>query len=539
MPKRRLSRKTRSPALRTVLDNPALPAFVRSLGPRTLARMCQRMGVRDAAAVMALAPTQQLLQALDVSVWKSPRPGLPEAFQASALIDWIGAWLEIGSAFTAEQLAAVSDEDLTLYLSHVIQVSTTAMWGFERSTEIGNLDRIYAPSDDEMAYGSYVVRARKNEEWETIRAALDAMWSDAPERLLRLFAQITGDESMLAPDPNREGSTRDSISRRESSGERRGHVTATGARAFLTFGTRRSIEDLVSLSEYDLETRRHISGLATTEEAEPQDRPFAHDPAFTETEPSENRLTLVHTDHLNDPDPLHLAALRLSLEAAGLIDRPAKPRLLQHEGAFNQLPIVKLVEQLADEHPMAFDARARELAYLASVLIAGIAVEDRPFVPEEARSAALATCNLGLEVAEARGERVRIEAEPGLVGLFLVGWRALTEVPGRVLNAFTDSLTALRLESLDPLHVWLVEQAEGSVSDLREAISKQDFTAAREAVTVLGFVFDPKVCREIVPLLDELPHLSAGEHGAQWIDSLQALERVGQLAHRLFANYRT
>src|SRR6185437_2306190 len=152
------------------------------------------------------------------------------------------------------------DADLTLYFSHLLRVTTLDMWGFERSTEIGDLDRIYAPSYHESAYGHYVATAAEPSHWETVRAALDALWQHAPERLLHLFSLLSADESMLAPQSNRESDHRDFASQRETTRERHGHVTAAGAQAFLTLANLPP-EHLLTLSEYDLETSRHLDML--------------------------------------------------------------------------------------------------------------------------------------------------------------------------------------------------------------------------------------------------------------------------------------
>jgi hypothetical protein len=496
MPTKQVSRETRS--LRAVMDNPALPALIQSLPARDLAQLCARIGIGDAMHIMALAPAERLVQALEASVWKTPRPGVSEIFDPRELVEWIGAWLDIGEAFTAQRLAAVPDENLMLYLSQLASVTTAAMWGFERSTEIEDLERIYAPSYDETAYGPYVVSARRHEDWEILRGSLDAMWAAAPQRLLHLLAQLVGDESMVAPQRNRDSANDDVASARETAHERRGYVTASGARAFLA-QARSPLEDLAVLSDYDQETRRHLAGLAAATDSGPS-------PAAPE------------------PDIVHLAALHTALEAAGLLEPPTERLLLAHEAASRQLPIVRLLQALAEDDTAQFDARGRELAYLGGVLIAGIAVDGSTLSASDARDAALATCNLGLETLRSHGERVRIDREPGLLRLFLVGFSVLSVLPAKVAQSFVRSLKTLRKANPEPLHEWLVEQAEVLVADLNEAVRKGDFAAAREAATALGFVFEPRACRAVVPLLDELPRLGAA-HGnaATWIASLTAM----------------
>jgi hypothetical protein len=508
MPTKHVSRETRS--LRAVLDNPALPALIQSLPARDLAQLCGRIGIGDATHIMALAPAERLVQALETSVWKTPRPGLSEVFDPRELIDWIHAWLDIGETFTAQRLAAVPDENLMLYLSQLAIVTTAPMWGFERSTEIGDLDRIYAPSYDETAYGPYMVSARRQEDWEILRGSLDAMWADVPQRLLHLFAQLSGDESMLAPQRNRESTNDDLVSARECAQERAGYVTANGARAFLS-QARVPLKELVARSEYDLETRRHMAGVA----GEP------------------------HEDAHNAQDWGHLAALHTALEQAGLLEPPPARRRLVHEATSRQLPIMGLLQVLAEKDAAQFDVRARELAYLGSVLIAGIAVQGTALSPAEARDAVLATCNLGLQTLQSRGERVRLDREPGLVRLFLVGFSVLSALPGTVAETFVRRLKSLRRASAGPLHEWLVEQAEGLVADLNEAVGAGDFAAAREATLALCFVFEPHTCRAVVPLLDELPRLGALDGtGATWIDSLAAMASAADLLRGIAAKRR-
>lgn len=531
MPRKRASGEIRS--LRAVMDSPALPALIQSLPARDLAQLCGRIGIGDAMQVMALARAERLVQALDASVWKTPRPGVSEVFDTRELVEWLGTWLDIGTGFTAERLAAVPDDDLTLYLSQLASVTTAAMWGFERSTEIGDLERIYAPSYDETAYGPYVVSARRPEDWETLRGALDALWSDAPERLLHLFAQLSGDESMLAPQRNRESSNRDMMSARERARERRGYVTASGAPAFLALA-RGPLEELAALSAYDLETRRHLARLA-------DDPPGDAGSATERMEWSEHGPGAAEAKPIGpDSDAAHPAALHAALEEAGLLERGPERRLLTHEAASRRLLVVKLLHTLAERDPAEFDVRRRELAYLGSVLIAGIAVDGRTLNPVEARDAALATCNLGLEALRSRGEPVRLDGEPGLVRLFLVGLSVSGTLPGSVVQAFIQCLETLKQASAEPLHGWLVEQAEISVADLTEAVEKRDFEAAREATVTLGFVFEPRSCRAVAPLLDALPRLVTADGGAErWIDSLAAIASAAKLLRRIAARPRS
>src|SRR5262249_48807192 len=149
----------------------------------------------------------------------------------------------------------------------------------------------YAPSHHESVYGHYVATAVESSHWETVRAALDALWHDAPERLMHLFSQLSGDESMLAPQANRESSNQDFVSQRESARERRGHVTAAGAQAFLALASTRTLEELLVLPKYDLETQRHLSGIGCADES-----PDGHESGPLAEAPPEAEVTALHQD---------------------------------------------------------------------------------------------------------------------------------------------------------------------------------------------------------------------------------------------------
>lgn len=102
----RLSKKltvSQMRSLRNIVDNPALPAVLGRLQPKTLVRLIDRVGLNDAAELMALVPVPKLLRALDEAVWKSSRPGANLVFDPAEFINWLQVWSELGEAFVAER----------------------------------------------------------------------------------------------------------------------------------------------------------------------------------------------------------------------------------------------------------------------------------------------------------------------------------------------------------------------------------------------------------------------------------------------------
>jgi hypothetical protein len=153
---------------------------------------------------------------------------------------------------------------------------------------------------------------------------------------------------------------------------------------------------------------------------------------------------------------------------------------------------------LAQEDPAALDGSAAELAYLANVLQATPAAATRG---TEARLLAMAVANLGMELLEARGRTIVPGREPGLIQPFLLGWRALVELPGQLLRALEEGLAAPAVEERLAARPWLQADIEQSVDDLRRAVRSEDHAAGREALALLSLVFDPAACRAAGHLL--------------------------------------
>jgi hypothetical protein len=72
---------------------------------------------------------------------------------------------------------------------------------------------------------------------------------------------------------------------------------------------------------------------------------------------------------------------------------------------------LQFVAQHLAQHPDSEES----LAFLANVLMAGCSIQGRPFTVQDARDAALATCNLGLQDS----------AAADLKSAFRIGWRIL------------------------------------------------------------------------------------------------------------------
>jgi hypothetical protein len=358
--------------------------------------LVKRVGLNDAAELMELAPTRTLLRALDEALWKSPRAGAAEIFDAAELVDWLEAWNDIGEQFVADRLAAMSDEYRALCLSHIACVGIHHTLAFldipddEVDREIETL----RPVGSCAFYGPYLVTPAIEDEWDVVRTSLDALWTEHPECLLRTLRMLDGAESMLAAQDARRRLTIDVAQERERYRESLGYVSATGASAFLIFAATASIEELLALSAYDEETRRHLAAFGTTQLEEEQEEQEAPDDEPSVPIPEQEQLLI-----------------------------PQGTLLLTNQQSGKHSALTQALTELAETDQPALERSARELAYLANVIKAGTRAEGAPPSDAEARDCAYSTCERGLELIRQRGLEVRIEQEPGLIRLFALGWR--------------------------------------------------------------------------------------------------------------------
>jgi hypothetical protein len=532
--------------LRNLVDDPALPAVLEQMQPKTLARLIDRVGLNDAAELMALAPPRNLLKALDEVVWKSPGLGASEVFDPAEFISWLQVWMEVGELFLAERLAAISDEYLAMCLSSVLLVDGGASNGFDGGAAETAVDSqahddagfIDSPKTDCYAiYGHFVLRPAFEDDWETIRTALDALWRHAPDHLLHILGTLGSAESMLDSERRRISLNLDVAFERENYRDRRGYVSPTGARAFLNSASTTTIRDLLTMSEYDNETRRLLSGLEMDPTDEnPIERTNASDRADdvrAKAHTEENALTLVA--HSQD----QIRTLWVLLENEKIIEPPSFESLPSNKQQEKQSALAELLNRLEHENQDAFQQRARELAYLATVLMAGSTIESHPFTAGHARDAALATCNLGLEFIQARQVASRLDIEPGLIRLFSIGWQLLGALRGRVIDAIKTSFVDLETTQRLKNSPWLRNEVQIGIRGLQNAVEQQQFADARDAVIFLSIVLDATACRAISPLLDHLPHLAtiterrSHRKLPRWIDSIADLDEVSSLLSKL------
>ena len=176
------------------------------------------------------------------------------------------------------------------------------------------------------------------------------------------------------------------------------------------------------------------------------------------------------------------------LSEAGLLAAAPRGLLAAPSGPASARDRIHAQLRAAVEHdPAAGATRQAELAVLANAIVAGCTIEARPFTPQEASDAVLATCSLGLEYWPARWGDAAPTSEDflvrhDLVTVFQVGWTVLHDEV--CVPAVTRLLEALgTLPARDP-------QTQADLAALRDTLTRhlRAGTAwqARDALDVLA-----------------------------------------------------
>lgn len=375
------SRPSSRQLLARVLETPELSAQIQALPAPVLGKLIEHVGLADAGELVALATTEQLADVFDEELWRSARVGEDERFDSDRFLLWLEVMLEAGDAFVAARLSELPQDLLTL--------------AFHRHVLVIGLDDLRAEltaDDDEADAAEKAFESCLSEEledfqliwrggdgWDAVLAALLAfdrdhhtLCSELLERCASLCREHLDDAgglyAVLSSDEMLEV---DLAAERETRRAERGFVAPSTATAFLR-AARGPLGSQTPFTEHDPTTRAYFRDLV------PQAAPAAV--AGTRQSPGA---------------PAPLASL---LRAAGIAESAVPPLLTSKRACVEPALLVGL-RRLAEKAPEQFAARSEELAYLSNVLVAGGDRGGQALRPVEAVEQAIATVNLGLELA--------------------------------------------------------------------------------------------------------------------------------------------
>lgn len=503
----------RSPAtarrlMEAMTGSSALPAFVRQIDPRTLTALVEEVGIEDSGALIAHVSNTQLVHLLDETIWTGARPGDPEKLSVAELLRWLDLWNGLGPSFAADKLYELGHEFCTLVFSRLLIVS----------------DHDLAPrvlDEHTQAVGTFLVRIRVDDEWDTVQTAVNALWGDYPDFAEGVLGALSFRHStlrMFGEDDSARVLDADASYAHEQSREEAGYVTSIMAGSYLRELARADVDVLALESAYDLHTqeyfrrRRQLQRASAASVERPEratDGAGGGDAGGDDEEES-------------PPAPARQAEIDLLAAELAAYERARhQPRALL---TGPETEVVKPSDWIRtalgrlQSEPGIFDTRLDEITYLANLLMAGGEAGGERLDSGAAANLAVSTCNLGAhhelwlagddDPVGAVVEMLR--AEPGLVRLFRIGWHLTanlaSEAAARVVAVFADEAVRERLAAKP----WVLTEVDALLGspDFETTVAARQFEDARETLKILGIALEAEAVVALCLLIDAVPRFA-------------------------------
>lgn len=429
-------RRSRTPTFTTptaelqhYLKTAELAEVVPRLDTRVLQRVVSILGLEDAGDVLVNASPEQLLTLLDADVWTPAGAMHAGTLDAARFGVWLRVLVEADVAAAARQLQAL-DPDLIvgLFAQHMGVCSRTA-------AELRGLQES-APT---LEYGGLVVWARRDDAWDAIATLLAEAQTEHPRWFGALvrgcrdlsyehLEEASGFDDLAG---RREQAVHDMATARDLRREALGYVTPAAARAFLAAARRGADADprvlRGELAHYRHALSPQLDSRSSTEQPTLQ--------------PDTRGGT--QTKSVDSADVTTVSTLVEACEGR------QTPRGLLGEARQASAPASRVglhLAALATNAPAQFESWQEELGFLANALLEGGVLPSSRSTHADAVSAAIATCDLGLERLDAAASGAPLPATP--VDAFSVGWAILhREVCSAVAAALLGALRHIPLDS--------------------------------------------------------------------------------------------
>lgn len=477
--------------LARLLDSSQLARVVPHLPAETLHQLVRYRGVECAGELMASATPEQVTAVMDLDLWRGATAGADQVLDVARFGEWIEALVESDAAIAARIVAGLDRRLVVAAISGYLRVfdigaRTPIRWNGEFV-----LEEDAGPSSGYIAeIGGYVLHARRTDAWDAILALLLELEANHPGCFHEVMA---GSRRLSNSAPERDGLDHllpdagqllhDAGLEREGRRQAQGYLTPAAARAFLRAAREPVVPGGVSSS-------LQVIAAEHTRPREPEG-------------PAGAELAQAHPldQDTGEPLPESIAAIGEILAEAGLL--PGRPRALLAAPAGQPSSVSAmqaLMAHAASVDDTAFQARGRELTFLANALMAGCSLDARAFTIQEASDAVVATCNLGLELHH-RGVAPppTFLVDHDLVTVFQVGWQMLHELALWVADRLVAALDGLRISDLE---------TQLGLHALRQTLARQRASGtpwkARDALDVIA-TLDVTTWASLLGITDECP----------------------------------
>ena len=475
-----------------LLDAAHLAQVVPHLPAETLHQLIRYRGLESAGELLASATPEQVVSVLDLDLWRSATPAGDDRLDVVRFGEWLEALVAADEALAARIVAGVDRRLVVAGLSRHIRVFDPATGAPHWWDEDGHAAE-GAPLPGLVAQvGGYLVHARRAEAWDAVIAlllALEAGHRECFHAVMRECRQLSNSV--------REGDGLDNLLtepqqlvydvgiEREGRRLQQGYLAPAQARAFLRAARQPSRDAGGGIAALD---------AIATEHLRPRDREASAAANVAEPGPPPNGTV-----------EESISAVGELLAEAGLL--PGRPRALLAAPGDGPSPTARmqaLMDRLGSTDDAAFQARNRELAFLANVLMAGCSLDARAFTAQEASDAVVAACNLGLEIMHpGPASPDAFLADHDLVTVFQVGWQELHQLSLFVAGGLVAVLDTVRTPD---------RETQLGLHTLRRTLEKQRAAGtpwrARDALDVIA-TLDMTIWASLLGVTDECPVLPA------------------------------
>ncbi|WP_434629635.1 DUF6178 family protein [Chromobacterium sp. CV08] len=492
-----------SELIRQISGSPQLATYIQELPAYTLNKLIETVGLEDCQEILALVSAEKLKEVLDISLWHGQGLGQREELDIDQFMRWIETLREDEDRL-APRLIALGEDFIVVCLARLISV----------------VDRTVATPEDDggISIDNYQVFPKIEKHWHVVVEMLLNLSRHAAEFLLRVLERCNFTPSASRQSQEEDGEeaelleediTGDRVASRSASG----YVDPVSATLFLMSAKTQPLASLLDQRRYDVNTADFLGKqrqrLAQTFSGRPADArrppllPAAENPVSGQSPAgeTENREAF--------------AALDAILRNAGVFaPAQSETRLLASEAGQQRSPASSLLKTALSRLPadIASD-RMAELAYLSNIMMSGATVQGKAIHEAEAAQIVGATSNLGAcylagtAGEDAAGAVVRLqhdlEAEPGIVRLFQIGYQLLCTIPVRCAEAIIRS--APQKQSLLDEFEYEYEEEIAAPYEIMKLIRENRYNEAKTLTDNLPAEFHGSTITALRTLIDATP----------------------------------
>lgn len=464
---------------------------------------------------------EQLTTVIDDAIWKKTDPGVPETFDPDEFLDWIQALLDVNDDFAVERLSALNEDLIVMAFMRYLRIEDLDKRILDAETYVKTDFMMPDSAGMTELCGPFEIRPRIDNHWEVIQPLIAALRTVDPEYLEMILTRCCLPESLLQFRDNRSAAL-DAAGDRMERREREGFVNPETAGAFLCTARDESASRLAAETEYDLDAQRYFELIRRTaletilESGRRKARQIGHD-----DRPDDDEAAAPPAD----PEDLNeLDELVASVETAKLHD-PMK--LLAGPEADTENP---LHTALQDSDAASAAQRMNEVSYLSNLLMAGVQARGKWLEHNEAVAAVMATCSLGYQMYP----QFDVCSEPGLIGVFRIGWNTVQRLPREVVRQLVPALTSPGFTaSLGP-RAWIVEDVVSAIqaTAIQADMELGQYDSVQELLQMLSLVLEEHAVDYLVRIVDGFPTIQRSDgytvqQGLAFIESRTDLTAIG------------